>query len=251
MHDPTLGAVSLDVAFQPIVELTTFRPLGYEVLGRAHTLDGGVPASPAALLEQAHARGTLLRLDRAWRAIAIDRIASASMHEGLHWFFNVDTRCIEDPEWTSGFTRAALESAGLPQLRVVIELGERDPLLDAARLARIVPRYACQGFTIALDDLGAGHASLNRLVELRPDVAKLDMKLIRGIDADPYRLALLKSLVRFADEVGMLLVAEGIETPAELEAVRHQGVTFGQGYLLGRPRALPRHSERASRPAAA
>ncbi len=99
-----------------------------------------------------------------------------------------------------------------------------------------------QGFSIALDDLGAGHSSLNRLVELRSDVAKLDMKLIRGIDQDPFRLALLKSLVRFGEEVGMVLVAEGIETPAELEAVRRQGVAFGQGYLLGRPRALVRPS---------
>ena len=130
----------------------------------------------------------------------------------------------------------------------MIELGERDPLLDAARLARLVPRYAQQGFSIALDDLGAGHASLNRLVELRPDVAKLDMQLVRGIDADPYRLALLKSLVRFADEVGMHLVAEGIETLAELEAVRRQGVAFGQGYLLGRPRPLTGVTHRPSTP---
>jgi EAL domain-containing protein (putative c-di-GMP-specific phosphodiesterase class I) len=74
------------------------------------------------------------------------------------------------------------------------------------------------------------------------------MDLIRGIDRDPYRLALLKSLVRFAEEVGMHLVAEGIETPAELEAVRRQGVAFGQGYLLGRPRPLPRPSERPRAP---
>ena len=243
MDDLYLDDVVLDVVFQPVVDLETFRPFGYEVLGRGRRADGLGTYRPDLLLELAHARGSLRRLDRAWRSLAIARIASARPRRELHWFFNVDSRCIDDPELTSGFTRAALESAGLGDLRVVIELGERDPLLDAERLARLVPRYAQQGFSIALDDLGAGHASLNRLVELRPDVAKLDMKLIRGIDQDPFRLALLKSLVRFAEEVGMHLVAEGIETPAELEAVRRQGVAFGQGYLLGRPRALPRSSE--------
>jgi EAL domain-containing protein (putative c-di-GMP-specific phosphodiesterase class I) len=239
VRDLLLGDVVLDVAFQPIVDLESFAPFGYEVLGRARSGDGTRHHRPDRLLEEAHARGTLLKLDRAWRALAISRIAEAQARRDLCWFFNVDTRCIDDPELTRGFTRAALEASGLGSLRVVIELGERDPLLDAERLARLVPRYAQQGFAIALDDLGAGHASLNRLVELRPDVAKLDMALIRGIDGDPYRLALLKSLVRFAEEVGMHLVAEGIETAAELDAVRRQGVAFGQGYLLGRPRALP------------
>jgi EAL domain-containing protein (putative c-di-GMP-specific phosphodiesterase class I) len=251
MTDLLLGDVVLDVVFQPIVDLETFGPFGYEVLGRATSADGAHVHRPDHLLEQAHAQGTLLRLDRAWRALAISRIAATALSPHLHWFFNVDTRCIDDPELTSGFTRAALEAAGLGDLRVVIELGERDPLLDRARLARLVPRYAQQGFSIALDDLGAGHASLNRLVELRPDVAKLDMALVRGIGRDAYRLALLKSLVRFADEVGMCLVAEGIETPSELEALRRQGVRFGQGFLLGRPRALPRMSERPQAIAAA
>ncbi|GAB4215181.1 MAG: hypothetical protein OHK0013_40500 [Sandaracinaceae bacterium] len=242
MNDPepqnVLRDLVLDVAFQPIVDLESFAPLGYEVLGRARTVEGRT-IRPDVLLDRAHAAGRLLELDRAWRALALRRIAEARVQRDLCWFFNVDSRCIDDPGLTSGFTRAALAAAGLGGLQVVIELGERDSLLDAERLARLVPRYAQQGFTIALDDLGAGHASLNRLVELRPDVAKLDMALVRGIDRDPYRLALLKSLVRFAEEVGMHLVAEGIETPAELEAVRRQGVTFGQGYLLGRPRTLP------------
>lgn len=242
MQDFGLGDVVLDVAFQPIVDLGSFRPFGYEVLGRARSSTGDRTFRPDVLLEIAHARGCLVRLDRAWRALAIERIARSPVDESLHWFFNVDTRCLEDPELTVGFTRGALDAAGLGELRVVIELGERDPLLDASRLARLVPRYAEQGYAIALDDLGAGHASLNRLVELRPDVAKLDKALVRGIDRDPYRLALLKALVRFAEEVGIHLVAEGIETPAELEAIRRQGVPFGQGYLLGRPRASLRGS---------
>ena len=234
-----LRDLTLDVVFQPIFGLESFTPFGFEVLGRARSSEGHGVYPPDVLLDRAYRAGRLLELDRAWRALAIARIAEARIESDLCWFFNIDSRCVDEPALTSGFTRAALEAAGLGGLRVTLELGERDPLLDAHRLARLVPHYAQQGFTIALDDLGAGHASLHRLVELRPDVAKLDMALIRGIDRDPYRLALLKSLVRFSEEVGMQLVAEGIETPAELEAVRRQGVAFGQGYLLGRPRALP------------
>ena len=98
-----------------------------------------------------------------------------------------------------------------------------------------MPRYEAQGFLVALDDLGAGHASLNRLVELRPHVAKLDKALIRSIDQDPYRLALVRSLVQFSEEVGTVLIAEGIESERELEALQKLGVPLGQGYLLGRP----------------
>ncbi len=184
--------------------------------------------------------GLLLTLDRAWRSIAIERIAQGHHDPALSWFFNIDSRCVDDPDFHSGFTRAALDAAGIPDLHVVMELGERDPFLDHARMLKLMPRYEHQGFAIALDDLGAGHASLNRLVELRPHVAKLDKALIRRIDGDRYRLALVRALVRFAEDVGILLVAEGIELASELIAVQRLGVMLGQGYLLGRPTRHPR-----------
>lgn len=235
--DTLLGA-TLDVAFQPILHLESLSTFGFEVLGRARCERTGDAIAPNELLARAEARGELLTLDRAWRALAIEHIARERPPTHLHWFFNVDTRCADDPGLTAGFTRNALRRAGLDELRVVIELGERDPALDRARLARLAPHYADEGFAIALDDLGAGHASLNRLVELRPDVAKLDMALLRGVDQDRYRAALIRALVQFGEDVGMPLVAEGIETMAELDVVRALGVPYGQGFLLGRPRPL-------------
>ena len=229
-----LNGAELDVVFQPIRRLDTLASVGFEALGRATSPRSGAHA-PDALLEQAYASRVLLELDRAWRGLAITRIAESSLAHSMQWFFNVDSRCVEDPEFQSGFTSAALERAGIPNLRVVIELGERDPVLDRARLALLMPRYEAQGFLVALDDLGAGHASLNRLVELRPHVAKLDKALIRSIDQDPYRLALVRSLVQFSEEVGTVLIAEGIESERELEALQKLGVPLGQGYLLGRP----------------
>jgi EAL domain-containing protein (putative c-di-GMP-specific phosphodiesterase class I) len=96
-----------------------------------------------------------------------------------------------------------------------------------------------RGVEIAVDDAGAGFASLRHVIELRPDYVKLDITLIRGVGDDDARRALVAGMVHFAAETGCLLVAEGIETEAELEALRQLGVGLGQGYLLGRPGPLP------------
>jgi EAL domain-containing protein (putative c-di-GMP-specific phosphodiesterase class I) len=91
---------------------------------------------------------------------------------------------------------------------------------------------------IAVDDAGAGYAGLQHILELRPDIVKLDIALVHGVDSDPVRRALIASMVAFGRETGSTLLAEGIETEAELAALRVLGVTLGQGFLLGRPAAI-------------
>ena len=91
---------------------------------------------------------------------------------------------------------------------------------------------------VAVDDAGAGFASLRHILELRPDIVKLDIGLVRGIDGDPARQAMAAGLCEFAEQTGTTLIAEGIETEAEAEAVRCLGVRYLQGYLLGRPGPL-------------
>lgn len=237
----TYESWSLSVVFQPIVELASRQVLGHEVLGRAYDHRAGVAGPPPdVLLEEAHARGELLELDRRFRAAAIRTIASLESPERWLWFLNVDTRVFDANAHTAGFTRTTLAEHGVPDLRVVIELSERDPVLDAERLARLVPDYARQGFPIALDDLGAGHASLNRLIELRPDIAKLDKRIIHKLHVDPMRMALVRAMVQFARETGLVLIAEGIESAAELQALERLGVAYGQGYFLGRPTRVPK-----------
>lgn len=121
-----------------------------------------------------------------------------------------------------------------------IELGEQDPLLDRERLAAMYPSYASQGFSIALDDFGAGHATLSRLVEVRPQFVKLDPALVHGVADDPMRTSLLRAFAGFAAEAGIVLVAEGIERAEDLAFVLAAGIPLGQGYLLGRPAPLDR-----------
>lgn len=236
-----LERLSLDVVFQPIVDLQTSSIAGYESLGRARSLPGQPPPpGPAELLDLAYAEGLLLALDRAWRRIALERIASwDGGHRGLWWFFNVDTRCVECPRFAPGFTRRALDELGIGDARIVIELGERDPGLDGERLARLAPSYGEQGFPIAIDDFGAGYASIASLLAIRPRFLKLDRSLIHGVATDPLREALIASLVGLGARTEMTIIAEGIETEDEHQALRRCGVRYGQGFLLGRPDALP------------
>jgi EAL domain-containing protein (putative c-di-GMP-specific phosphodiesterase class I) len=90
---------------------------------------------------------------------------------------------------------------------------------------------------LAVDDAGSGYAGLQHLLEIQPDIMKLDIALVRSVDVDPGRRALIASMITFAHKTGCTVLAEGIETQAELDTLRALGVTLGQGYLLGRPAA--------------
>jgi EAL domain-containing protein (putative c-di-GMP-specific phosphodiesterase class I) len=102
-----------------------------------------------------------------------------------------------------------------------------------------------RGVRLTVDDAGAGFASLRHTLQLSPDFIKLDISLIRGIDADRRRQALATGLIGFADELGAAIIAEGIETQAELETLRNLGVRYGQGYFLANPGPLPQQGARS------
>ena len=126
-----------------------------------------------------------------------------------------------------------------PGDRLAIEITEHAPVEDYAALRVALTRLRSRGVQLMVDDAGAGFASLKHIVDLKPDVIKLDLSLTRDIDTDPLRRALAASLLAFADEIGASIVAEGIETYGELEALRALGVKHGQGYLLARPATGP------------
>ncbi len=246
--DELVAGGPLSVAYQPIVDLQRGEPLGYEVLGRCGPLEGPLAAAargPATLLALAQRHGRLLGLDRRWREIAIEAIAAMPNRESV-FFLNVDPRVVEDPGFVPGFTLALVERHGLSPQRFVLELTEvasRDP--EAVEL--VLEHYGRQGFRVALDNLGAGQQSLVTLLRLQPHIVKLDRELVRDVDVDAARAHLLGALAEFARRAGILLVAEGIETPGELHAVVSAGVACGQGYLLGRPAPRPEPLSREAR----
>jgi len=228
----------LAVAFQPIVALPSLKVHAYEVLGRVLGVDG-VLTGPTELLEIAHHEGTNALLDRAFQELTI---AAARLHDparDLRYFVNIDTCSIGSPSFDSEFLARAITRAGLSPDHFSIELTERGPELSGPVVERAAARYREQGFEIVLDDLGAGYASLGALVRLRPHCIKLDMELVRRLDADPMRRHLIASLSQFGRTCGIAVIAEGIETAPELEALMSAGIELGQGYLLGRPAPTP------------
>jgi EAL domain-containing protein (putative c-di-GMP-specific phosphodiesterase class I) len=125
--------------------------------------------------------------------------------------------------------------AAAPARRLVLEVTEHSEVADYEALVSSLHALRSEGCRIAVDDAGAGYASLRHILRLRPDYIKLDMTLTRDIDTDADRRALASSLLTFAREVSATVIAEGIETAAELETLRELGATLGQGYYLARP----------------
>jgi diguanylate cyclase (GGDEF)-like protein len=226
------GPEPLAVAFQPIVQLITGEVVGYEALGR---VAADATISPQTMLDRAHDESTLLDLDHAWRRLALEHVARHHAHDALTFFLNVDTRVVDDPRFAPGFTRRLCDELGVDPRRLVFELVEHDRALCGERIGRLLPHYTEQGFRIALDDVGAGYASLAAIVRLRPDILKLDKALVTGLGRDPVRCNLVSALADFGRRSGMRVVAEGIETAEDLRAVMRAGVDLGQGWLLARP----------------
>ena len=136
---------------------------------------------------------------------------------------------------SSGFPETINEAA---PGRVVLEITEHTDVEDYDRLLRALQPLRQRGLKVAVDDTGAGYASLRHILNLRPDFIKLDMDLIRHIDLDPARRALASALIAFARDTDSCIIAEGIETASEFATLRSLGVEQAQGYFLGRPMPL-------------
>jgi EAL domain-containing protein (putative c-di-GMP-specific phosphodiesterase class I) len=122
--------------------------------------------------------------------------------------------------------------------RIVLEITEHEEIEDYGALAQALEPLRQRGLRVAVDDVGAGYASLRHALQLAPDMVKMDISLTRGVDRDPGRRALAAALISFAGETNMTIVAEGIETVAELAALRELGVRYGQGFYFARPAPL-------------
>jgi EAL domain-containing protein (putative c-di-GMP-specific phosphodiesterase class I) len=133
----------------------------------------------------------------------------------------------------SGHLRDAL--CGLPAEQIVLELTEHAQIDDYDRLLRALHPLRNRGVRLAVDDAGAGYASLRHILQVRPDLIKLDIALTRNINLDPARRALASALVAFARETSSCIIAEGVETASELKTLRSIGIEKAQGYFLGRP----------------
>lgn len=222
-----LTSRTLLTAFQPIRALDTGTVIGAEALTRfLSTSDGGM--SPDLWFAGAASVG----LGEDLELLALEAALSAAAHlpEDLYVALNLSPRtCL------SGRVSPLLRNSSIPPERLVLELTEHHEVSDYGPLERALAPLRRAGLRIAIDDAGAGFASMRHIVELKPDVIKLNRKVITDINANTGLRALGAAMVRFAGDIGASLIAEGIETEAELDALRALGMDAGQGYLLGRP----------------
>jgi PAS domain S-box-containing protein len=218
-------------AYQPIVRLGDGSVVGYEAL--TVFADGAPPDRRFALAESV-GMGTELETAAMRAALA----AARELPVGAWLSVNLSPARLTDPD----LPRLLAGSGGRP---VVIEITERSAIEDY-QATRSALEAMAGAVEVAVDDAGAGFASLRHIIELRPRYVKLDMQLVRGVEADAARQALIAGMVYFARQSGCLLVAEGIETMAERETLRRIGVPFGQGYLFGRPAAAAQWAERVA-----
>jgi EAL domain-containing protein (putative c-di-GMP-specific phosphodiesterase class I) len=226
--------------FQPIVHANAPSEVyGHEALLRGVAADGTL-VPPSRLFDTARGAGLMFQLDLAARRAAIATAASHALQGKL--FVNFAPTAIYDPASCLRSTVAAIDTAGISRSDVVFEIVETERAHDPAHLRRILDYYRGAGFRIALDDVGSGYSSLNLIHLLRPDVLKLDMELVRGVDEDPYKARIAANLLDVATSLGIDALAEGIETQGELEWVREHGAKFVQGYLIAKPAAAPRRA---------
>lgn len=225
--------------FHAIWDLRTEALYGWECLIRGVDSDGS-SISPGRLFSAAAASGMTFPLDRLARQSAL-RNAHASGLPG-QLFINFLPTAIYDPVFCLKTTVDLARSLGLDPGRIVFEVVESEQIHDENHLKSIVDYYRNQGFRVALDDVGSGYSSLNVLVALKPEVIKVDLKIVRGIDRLPANQAVFRALAGIAAETGALLLAEGVETWAEREWCRLNGASLAQGFLWGPPERLPEPS---------
>lgn len=220
----------LRMAFQPILEAGSGRVFAQEALVRG-------PQGEAAgwVLDRVAARQRYA-FDQSCRATAIAEAARLGVAEtGARLSINFLPNAVRDPRHCLRSTLRAAERTRFPISSLIFELTEGERVRDPARLRWLVDAYRDLGLAIAIDDFGAGHAGLALLADMRPDIVKLDMALVRGIAEDRGRRVLVAAMRGACEELGIGFVAEGVETRAEYETLLGLGVGLFQGHLMGRP----------------
>jgi EAL domain-containing protein (putative c-di-GMP-specific phosphodiesterase class I)/FixJ family two-component response regulator len=216
---------SLWMAFQPIVSLGAHRAYAYEALVRSREATLG---SPGDMFSAAERLGRVHDLGRVIRKSVSEAVPSAPADTLV--FVNIHPLSLNDEELYA--PRAPLSRHAR---QVVIEITERASL-DGVQDTRLkVTALKALGFRVAVDDLGAGYAGLGALAQMEPDIVKIDMSLVRGVDGHPTKQTVIRSMASLCHDLGMTLVAEGVETRDECDTLARLGCDLLQGFLFGRP----------------
>jgi EAL domain-containing protein (putative c-di-GMP-specific phosphodiesterase class I) len=220
--------------YEPIVDVTTKTVFGYEALARGPA--GTEFHSPETLFAAAEEEAFVFELDCLCRKSGLD--GAVGLPSDTNLFLNVRPTTIHDPSFRPEALIRTLEKSRLRPSDVVFEISEKESIENFEIFREIRDEYRKLGFRFAVDDTGAGYASLQAVIELEPDFIKVDRALITGVDTDPARQALLKALRAMAGGIGAKIIAEGLDTLEELETLAELEIPFGQGWLFGKPTPL-------------
>jgi EAL domain-containing protein (putative c-di-GMP-specific phosphodiesterase class I) len=218
------------MAFQPILDLPANRVWGYEALVRG---PGG--ESAASILGRVTPE-TVYRFDQAARVKAIELAGQLfPADDATRLSINFMPNAVYEPAACIRSSLEAARKAGFAHDRIMFEFTENEKFRDTAHVSRIVAEYRRQGFLTALDDFGAGFAGLSLLANFQPDLIKIDMDLLRGIDTDQRRQIIVAGIIGIARALDIAVIAEGVETASELATLRSLGATLFQGYHFAKP----------------
>jgi EAL domain-containing protein (putative c-di-GMP-specific phosphodiesterase class I) len=226
-----LMADEITTRFQPVVDLQRGGVLGYEALSRG---PAGTPhQSPLNLFEVAAQADLVFELDRHCRRRALQSVKDLPPSAKL--FLNVFPASMYDPDFQGASLIRLLEGLGLGPDRIVLEISEKYAIENYTLFVESLQNFTNMGFSIAVDDIGAGYSGLEKVAHLNPKYLKFDMQLVRDIDASYIRREMARALKAFADKMESTIIAEGIEREGELKTCVELGIHYGQGFLLGRP----------------
>jgi EAL domain-containing protein (putative c-di-GMP-specific phosphodiesterase class I) len=227
---------SLTSYFQPIVNAHDNSIYGYETLIRGVKPNGDL-VFPDELFEKSARNDMNFKLDRLCRESSLKTAAVKKVHQKV--FINFIPTSIYDPKFCLQSTVKWAKQLDFDPKNIVFEVVETENVEDKEHLKTVLKYYREQGYQVALDDVGEGYSSLNLLVELKPDIIKIDRKIISNIQDDKLKQSVYKALYTLAKENNITVLAEGIETPYELETIKTLGVDLMQGYYFCKPQAEP------------
>ena len=223
----------IKMAFQPIVDVSKRSIFSYEALVR-----GANGESAFEVLSQVN-EDNQYSFDQRCRITAIETFAELSKEDNLN--INFMPQAIYEPLACLAATIKSARRCGFPTKQIIFEVTEQEQVISRNYLTHIFKTYRANGFKTAIDDFGEGYAGLSLLSGFQPDLLKLDMSLVTNIDKDPAKQAIVKGMLLTCSELGVSLLAEGVETQAEFRYLQSLGISLFQGYYFARPalEALP------------
>lgn len=219
--------VEFDFAFQPIVSLRRKAVFAHEALAR------GLEGEPASFVLDKVTWESRHRFDKDCRVRAIERAADLDMSESLS--INFIPNAVNDPLACIQRAVRAARNRGFALSRLIFEVTEGERIKDVETLVKIFRAYRKLGIKTAIDDFGAGYAGLNLLARFQPDIVKIDVDLVRDVDTMPVKQTIVGSIVDLCQKLGIVALAEGVETPGERDFLASLGIDLMQGFLFARP----------------